>query len=141
MYTGNITMVKTYERRQRDQAASPSLMLPPSLSSSPFPPLLSSSPPRPLSTPIAPTPELTVIMNSLEALLETLKESTKAKTKEELKPLATSSAEPRNFEHKRSKEDISRELQKIKLPEFSSGRAGEHVEAWLEVMNKCFRLR
>lgn len=49
-------------------------------------------------------------MNSLEALLETLKESTKAKTKEELQPLATNSTEPKNFEHKRSKEAISREL-------------------------------
>eukprot|EP00253_Pinus_taeda_P023417 PITA_23417 len=124
-----------YERRRRDRAASPSLMPPPSPSSSP------SSPPIPLSTSIAPAPELTVIMNSLEALLETLKESTKAKTKEESQHLATSSAEPKNFEPRRSKEDISGELQKIRLPEFSGGRVGECVEAWLEGMNRCFRLR
>jgi len=30
--------------------------------------------------------------------------------------------------------DITRELQKIKLPKFSRGRASEHVEAWLEGM-------
>eukprot|EP00253_Pinus_taeda_P033151 PITA_33151 len=116
-------------------------MPPLSPSSSPSPPLSPSSPPRPLSTSIAPAPELTVIMNSLEALLETSKESTKAKTKEKLQSLATNSAEPKNFEHKRSKEDISRELQKIKLPEFSGGRAGECTEAWLEGMSRCFRLR
>eukprot|EP00253_Pinus_taeda_P026722 PITA_26722 len=116
-------------------------MPPLSPSSSPSPPLSPSSPPRPLSTSIAPAPELTVIMNSLETLLETLKESTKAKTKEEFQPLATSSVEPKNFEPKRSKEDISRELQKNKLPEFSGGRVGERVEAWLEGMNRCFRLR
>ncbi len=80
-------------------------------------------------------------MNSLEALLETLKESTKAKTKEESHHLATSSAEPKNFEPRRSKEDISRELQKIRLSEFSGGRAGECAEAWLEGINRCFRLR
>ena len=80
-------------------------------------------------------------MNSLEALLETLKESTKAKTKEEFQHVATSSAEPNNLEPRRSREDISRELQKIRLPEFSGGRAGERTEAWLEGMNRCFRLR
>ena len=117
-------MVRTYERRRRDRVASPPLMLPPSLSSSPSPP----PPPRPLSTSIAPAPELTVIMNSLEALLETLKESTKAKTKEEFQHVATSSAEPNNYESRRSKEDISRELHKIRLPEFSGGRAGEPLK-------------
>eukprot|EP00253_Pinus_taeda_P029921 PITA_29921 len=80
-------------------------------------------------------------MNSLEALLETLKESTKAKIKEESQHLAASSVEPKNFEPRRSKEDISRELQKIRLPEFSGGRAGECAKAWLEGMNRCFRLR
>eukprot|EP00253_Pinus_taeda_P003939 PITA_03939 len=116
-------------------------MPPPSPSSSPSPPPSPSSPPRPLSTSIAPTSELTVIMNSLEALLETLKESTKAKTKEESQHFSTSSAEPKNFEPRRSKEDISRELQKIRLPEFSGGRAGERAKAWLEGTNRCFRLR
>ena len=82
-----------------------------------------------------------MIMNSLEALLETLKESTKAKNKEESQHVATSSAEPHNLEPRGSREDISRELQKIRLPEFSGGRAGERAEAWLEGMNRCFRLR
>jgi len=94
-------------------------MPPPSSSPYPSPPPSSSPPSKPSSILIAPTPELTMIMNSLEALLETLKGSTMAKTKEEPQPLATNSVEPKNFEYKRSKEDISRELQKIKLPEFS----------------------
>jgi hypothetical protein len=38
-------------------------------------------------------------------------------------------------------EDITRELQKIKLPEFAGGRASERVEAWLEGMTRCFALR
>ena len=37
--------------------------------------------------------------------------------------------------------DITRELQKIKLPEFSGGRASERAEAWLEGMTRCFSLR
>jgi hypothetical protein len=38
-------------------------------------------------------------------------------------------------------EDITRELQKIKLPEFVRGRTSESTEAWLEGMTKCFSLR
>ena len=37
-------------------------------------------------------------------------------------------------------QDISRELQKIKIPEFSGGRPGKHAEAWLEGMKRCFAL-
>jgi hypothetical protein len=37
--------------------------------------------------------------------------------------------------------DITRELQKIKLPEFVGGRASERAEAWLEGMTRCFALR
>jgi hypothetical protein len=32
-------------------------------------------------------------------------------------------------------------LQKIKLPKFARGRAGECAEAWLEYMTRCFSLR
>jgi hypothetical protein len=38
-------------------------------------------------------------------------------------------------------EDITRELQKIKLLEFVGGRASERAEAWLEGMTRCFSLR
>jgi hypothetical protein len=38
-------------------------------------------------------------------------------------------------------EDITRELQKIKLSEFAGGRASECAEAWLEGMTRCFSLR
>ena len=37
-------------------------------------------------------------------------------------------------------QDISRELQKIKILEFSGGQPGKHTEAWLEVMKRCFAL-
>jgi len=38
-------------------------------------------------------------------------------------------------------EDITRELQKIKLPDFARGRVNERVEAWFEGMRRCFALR
>jgi hypothetical protein len=38
-------------------------------------------------------------------------------------------------------EDITRELQNIKLSEFARGRASERMEAWLEGMTRCFSLR
>ena len=38
-------------------------------------------------------------------------------------------------------EDITRELQKIKLSEFVRGHNSEHTEAWLEGMTRCFSLR
>jgi hypothetical protein len=38
-------------------------------------------------------------------------------------------------------EDITRELQKIKLSKFVGGRASECIEAWLEGMTRCFALR
>jgi hypothetical protein len=38
-------------------------------------------------------------------------------------------------------EDITRELQKIKLLEFAGGCASERAEAWLEGMTRCFFLR
>jgi hypothetical protein len=38
-------------------------------------------------------------------------------------------------------EDITRELQKIKLPEFAGGHASERAEEWLEGMTRCFALR
>jgi len=38
-------------------------------------------------------------------------------------------------------EDITRELRKIKLPEFAGGHANKHTETWLEGMRRCFALR
>ena len=73
--------------------------------------------------------------------METLNGSPTANTKEEQPQLEERNlAEPKGFEYRQPKKDISRELQKIKLPEFSGGRAGERVEAWLEGMNICFAL-
>lgn len=58
-------------------------------------------------------------MRLLEAILGTLKGSTMAKAKEEQpQPEETNPVEPKSFEYRQSKEDISRELQKIKIPEF-----------------------
>jgi hypothetical protein len=79
---------------------------------------LSQGPP----TPPPPSPELALILRSLEAINETLKGRQPARGG----PLP---------------EDITRELQKIKLPEFVGGRASERAEAWLEGMTQCFTLR
>ena len=38
-------------------------------------------------------------------------------------------------------EDITKDLQNIKLPEFAGGCANECAKAWLEGMRKCFALR
>jgi hypothetical protein len=38
-------------------------------------------------------------------------------------------------------EEITIELQNIKLPYFVRGRSSEHAEAWLEGMTRCFSLR
>jgi hypothetical protein len=38
-------------------------------------------------------------------------------------------------------EDITRELQKIKLLEFARGHASERTKAWLKGMTRCFALR
>jgi hypothetical protein len=38
-------------------------------------------------------------------------------------------------------EDITRELQKIKLSEFAGGHASECAKAWLEGMTRCSTLR
>jgi hypothetical protein len=38
-------------------------------------------------------------------------------------------------------EEITREMQKIKLPEFAGGHSSECGEAWLEGMTQCFTLR
>ena len=124
-------MFNTYQRRQRQRNAS----LPPPPSPSPLPPS------RPPSAPVAP-PNLTTVMSSLEDILETLKGSQLTRNKEERRhPEERHSEKPKDFDDKPHQEDISGELQKIKLPKFSGGRAGEHAEAWLEGMIRCFALR
>ena len=74
--------------------------------------------------------------------METLKGSQSTRNKEERRQSEERHSErPKDFDDKPHREDISRELQKIKLPEFSGGRAGEQAEAWLEGMIRCFALR
>jgi len=81
-------------------------------------------------------------MLSLEAILQTLKGSLMANTKEVQPQLEERNLEePKGFDYRQSKGDISRELQKIKLLDFLGERAGECFEAWLEGTNKCFALR
>ena len=131
-------MVRTYQRRQRQRDASPSLTPPPSSSPTPSP----SPPPRSASAPVAPAPNLTTVMHSLEAILETLKGSQSTRSKEEQPHLEERHSEkPKDYDDKPQRENISRELQKIKLPEFSGGEAGEHAKAWLEGMIRCFSLK
>jgi hypothetical protein len=89
-----------------------------------------------------PSPELTLILCSLEAINETLKGRQPAGTKVEPPPSGMGNPEAsRDSGGGPPPKDITRELQKIKLPEFVGGRASERVEGWLEGMTRCFALR
>lgn len=124
-------MVETRGRRGRHAAAPP-----------PSPPPPPSQQPPPLLVAPIPTPELTLIMRSLEAIMETLKGPPIVSREGEQPQVGGGKLEGSGGSEKRHpQEDISRELQKIKLPEFSRGRAGERVEAWLEGMTRCFTLK
>jgi hypothetical protein len=101
----------------------------------------SRAPPTPPPPP-PPSPELALILRSLEAINETLKGRQPAGTEVELPPSGTGNPEAsRDSGGELPPEDITRELQKIKLPEFVGGRASERAEAWLEGMTRCFSLR
>ena len=94
-----------------------------------------------------PSPETILILRSLEAINETLKglaqrgsatsevEVDAPPLREEV-PVVEVSAVPRN-----PHQDIKRELQKIRLPEFSGGRSGIRAESWLEEMTRCLTLQ
>jgi hypothetical protein len=92
--------------------------------------------------PPPPSPELALILRSLEAINETLKGRQPAGTEVEPPPSGTGNPEAsRDSGGGPPPEDITQELQKIKLPEFAGGRASERAEAWLEGMTRCFALR
>jgi hypothetical protein len=92
--------------------------------------------------PPPPSPELALILRSLEAINETLKGRQPAGT--EVEPPLSGMGNPeasRDSGGGPPPEDITRELQKIKLLEFAGGCASERAEAWLEGMTRCFSLR
>jgi hypothetical protein len=92
--------------------------------------------------PPPPSPELALILRSLEAINETLKG--RQPTGIEVEPPPSGMGNPeasRDSGGGPPPEDITRELQKIKLLEFVGGRASERAEAWLEGMTRCFSLR
>jgi hypothetical protein len=92
--------------------------------------------------PPPPSPELALILCSLEAINETLKGQKLAGTEVEPPPSGTGNPEAsRDLGGEPPHDDITRELQKIKIPEFARGRASERAEAWLEDMTRCFALR
>ena len=94
-------------------------------------------PPPPL-----PSFELTLILRSLEAINETLKGRQAAGTEVEPPPSGAGNPEAsRDSGGGPPPEDITQELQKIKLSEFDGGRTSERAEAWLEGMTRCFSLR
>ena len=96
----------------------------------------------PTSTLPPPSPELALILRSLEAINETLKE--RQPTGFKVEPPTFGVGNPKASRDSGGgppPEDITRELQKIKLPEFVGGRASEHAKAWLEGMTRCFTLR
>jgi hypothetical protein len=78
----------------------------------------------------------------LEAINETLKGRQPTGTEVEPPPYGTGNPETsRDLGGGPPPEDITQELQKIKLLEFSRGCASERAEAWLEGMTRCFALR
>jgi hypothetical protein len=92
--------------------------------------------------PPPPSPKLSLILCSLEAINETLKGRQPAGTEVEPPPSGMGNLEAsRDSGGGPPPEDITQELQKIKLLEFVGGRASEHAEAWMEGMTRCFALR
>jgi hypothetical protein len=78
----------------------------------------------------------------LEAINETLKGRQLARNEVEPPPYGTGNPEvSRDLGGGPPPEDITRELQKIKLLEFVRGCASERAEVWLEGMTRCFALR
>jgi hypothetical protein len=99
------------------------------------------APPTP-PTPPPPLPEITLILRSLEAINETLKGRQLAGTEVEPPPSRTGNLEAsRDLGGGPPPEDITQELQKIKLLEFVGGHTSERAEAWLEGTTRCFSLR
>jgi hypothetical protein len=95
-----------------------------------------------LPAPPPPSPKLALILCSLEAINETLKGHHPTGIEVEPPPSRMGNLEVlRDSGGGPPPEDITRELQKIKLPEFVGGRASECAEAWLEGMTRCFTLR
>jgi hypothetical protein len=96
---------------------------------------------RPPTSP-QPSPELALILRSLEAINQTLKGRQLVGIKVEPPPSGMGNPEAlRDLGGGPPPEDITRELQKIKLLEFFGGRSSERTEAWLEGMTGCFTLR
>jgi hypothetical protein len=88
----------------------------------------SRAPPTPPAPP-PPSPKLALILRSLEAINETLKGHQPGGIEVELPPSGTGNPEAsRDSGGELPPEDITRELQKIKLPEFAGGRASERGE-------------
>jgi len=90
----------------------------------------------------SPSPELDLILRSLEVINETLKGRQLANVEVEPPPFGVGNPEAsRDSEGGPPPGDITRELKKIKLPEFVEGQASERVEAWLEGITRCFSFR
>jgi hypothetical protein len=89
-----------------------------------------------------PLPGLALILHYLEAINETLKGCQSTDVEVKSPPFGVGNPEAtRDSEGGPPPGDITRELQKIKLPEFAEGHASECAEAWLEGMTQCFALR
>jgi hypothetical protein len=88
-----------------------------------------------------PSPELALILRSLEDISETLKgnQSVDVEVEPPLSGVGNLEAS-RDSEGGPPPRDITRELEKIKIPEFVGGHASECAEAWLEGMTRCFSL-
>ena len=90
---------------------------------------------------LLPLPELALILRSLEVINEILRGRQKTKVEVEHPPSGLGNLEgSRDSDRGPLIDDITTELQNIKLPEFAGGRASERAEAWLEGMRRCFEL-
>ena len=118
-----VIMVQTRRGRGWGQPPSPPPQTPPS------------TPPRTTSS-----PEMGVILRSLETIMATLNRQSKRIIEVETTQVSWENSERAQGPRQEPLQDISRELQKIKIPEFLGGRPGKHAKVWLECMKRCFTL-
>jgi hypothetical protein len=92
--------------------------------------------------PQPPSPELALILCSLEDINETLKGRQSTYVEVESPPYRVGNPEASmDLEGGPPPGEITREIEKIKLPEFVEGRASECFKSCLEGMMRCFSLR
>jgi len=95
----------------------------------------------PTNSPL-PSPELALILHSLEAINETLRGCQTTKVEVDHPPPGLGNLDG-SWDSDRGPpiEEITRDIQNIKLPDFAGGRARKLAKALLEGTRRCFVLR